>query len=124
MAAYAGNVTRSEKVWEEFDLAAFTCPSGQVARDRAAHGVPVWQSRYFGDWKNLRLYPTSGAYHSSELPILFGTAEKVSKIPDSAREQDFSRYMASAWVAFASDPQNGLTHFGWPRYNPRGEYCT
>ena len=29
--------------------------------------------------------------------------------------------MASAWVAFAGDPHNGLTRFGWPQYNPLGK---
>jgi hypothetical protein len=32
-----------------FNQAAFTCPSGAAAADRAAHGVPTWQSCYFGD---------------------------------------------------------------------------
>jgi hypothetical protein len=26
--------------------------------------------------------------------------------------------MQSGWVAFARDPQKGLSDFGWPMYNP------
>lgn len=50
--------------------------------------------------------------------MVFGTAEKVSGIPNSDLENQFAKYMASAWVAFASDPEKGLTKFGWPQYNP------
>ncbi|KAJ5091789.1 Carboxylesterase type B [Penicillium alfredii] len=118
ISAYAANITLSEKAWDRFNLAAFTCPSGAAARDRVAHGVPTWQSRYFGDWDNLRLHPHSGAYHGVDLPMVFGTAKQVSGIANNERENDLSHYMASAWVAFAGDPKEGLSKFGWPRYNP------
>lgn len=121
VTSYTENETLSDKAWESFDLAAFTCPSGQAARDRNAHGVPAWQSRYFGDWDNLRLYPTSGAYHASDIPMIFNTQEAVSGIPNSKREDKVGSYMASAWAAFAHDPKDGLTKFGWPRYGSEGK---
>ncbi|GES60367.1 carboxylesterase, type B [Aspergillus terreus] len=116
--AFSGNISLSDRQWNQFNLAAFTCPTGAEAKNRAVNGVPTWQSRYFGDWDNLRLYPTSGTYHGVDLPMVFGTAQSVSGLPNSPKEDEFAKYMASAWVAFASDPQNGLTEFGWPRYHP------
>ncbi|KAJ5238356.1 hypothetical protein N7468_002975 [Penicillium chermesinum] len=116
VTSYAENVTLSDHAWNEFQKAAFDCPSGRAARDRTAHGIPAWQSRYFGDWDNLRLYPTSGAYHASDLGMVFGTAAGISGIPNSAQENKVSSYMASAWAAFAHDPKEGLTNFGWPQY--------
>ncbi|KAJ5537231.1 Carboxylesterase type B [Penicillium frequentans] len=121
LVAYASNITVSDRSWNDFNLAAFTCPSGETVRYRTAHGVPAWQARYFGDWDNLRLYPGSGTYHGSDLPVLFGNTETVSGIPDSEAGKEFSRYMASAWVAFSSDPEHGLEKFGWPKYNPHGK---
>lgn len=56
--------------------------------------------------------------------MIFGTGELVSGTPNSERENEFARYMASAWVAFASDPKEGLTKFGWPQYNPDSEFST
>ncbi|KAE8319099.1 Alpha/Beta hydrolase protein [Aspergillus transmontanensis] len=121
VSAYAANISHPDPVWNLFNQAAFTCPSGQTAAHRAAAGVPTWQSRYFGDWDNLRLYPSSGAYHGIDLPMVFGTASKISEIADSEKEREFARYMASAWVAFAADPVDGLSRFGWPRYDENEE---
>ncbi|GMG10462.1 unnamed protein product [Aspergillus oryzae var. brunneus] len=122
VSAYAANISHPDPVWNLFNQAAFTCPSGQTAAHRTAAGVPTWQSRYFGDWDNLRLYPFSGAYHGIDLPMVFGTASKISGIADSEKEREFARYMASAWVAFAADPADGLSRFGWPRYDENGEF--
>ncbi|KAE8359425.1 Alpha/Beta hydrolase protein [Aspergillus caelatus] len=121
VSAYAANISHPDPVWNLFNQAAFTCPSGQTAAHRAAVGVPTWQSRYFGDWDNLRLYPSSGAYHGIDLPMVFGTASKISGIADSETEREFARYMASAWAAFARDPVAGLSRFGWPRYDENEE---
>ncbi|GAB1204082.1 hypothetical protein APSETT445_002731 [Aspergillus pseudonomiae] len=123
VSAYAANISHPDPVWDLFNQAAFTCPTGQTAAHRAAAGVPVWQSRYFGDWENLRLYASSGAYHGIDLPMVFGTASKISGIADSKTEREFARYMASAWAAFAGDPVHGLSRFGWPRYD-ESEYTT
>ncbi|KAJ5256911.1 Carboxylesterase type B [Penicillium angulare] len=120
--AYSLNITISDAAWDEFNLAAFTCPSGQVVRDRVSHGVPAWQSRYFGDWDNMRLYPGSGAYHVSDVAMILGNTARISGLPDNQTEIEISRYMASAWVAFASDPYDGLEKFGWPKYNASGEF--
>ncbi|CAG8935874.1 unnamed protein product [Penicillium salamii] len=119
LSAYNANISLSDEAWHNFNDAAFTCPSGASARYRFANNVPVWQSHYFGDWDNLRLYPASGAYHGADLPMVFGTAEQVSGLPNSDREDELSQYISSAWVAFATDPTDGLTQFGWPKYDPK-----
>ncbi|KAH8422568.1 uncharacterized protein LDX57_000321 [Aspergillus melleus] len=117
--AFAASLTLTDEDWNQFNLAAFTCPSDQAAKDRAANGVAVWHSRYFGDWDNMRLYPTSGAYHGVDIPMVFGNSADISAVSASKVEQEFSQYMASAWVAFARDPQKGLTKFGWPQYDAK-----
>ncbi|KAF9889911.1 hypothetical protein FE257_006783 [Aspergillus nanangensis] len=120
VSAFGANVSLTDHQWDQFNLAAFTCPTGATARSRAAHGVPTWQLRYFGDWDTLRLYPTSGAYHGVDLPMVFGTASKVSGLPSERKEERFAKYMAAAWVAFARDPEEGLARFGWPKFTPDG----
>ncbi|KAJ5214060.1 hypothetical protein N7449_001229 [Penicillium cf. viridicatum] len=97
--AFNANISLSDSAWQIFNDAAFTCPSGASARYRVHNGVLVWQSHYFGDWDNLRLYPNSGSYHGADLRMVFGAGEQVGGILNSDRENEFSRYMASAWVA-------------------------
>ncbi|KAK5013810.1 hypothetical protein LTR39_003470, partial [Cryomyces antarcticus] len=118
ISAYAAkkNLTASE--WDLFNLAGFTCPTGTEAANRARYNVPVWRYRYLGTWPNLQLYPTSGAYHGSELEMVFGTAEDVSGLPNTATENAVSRYTMKAWATFAAAPAHGLSGLGWPLYEP------
>jgi len=68
--------------------------------------------------------PDSGAWHSSELPLVFGNYPNATGgVPAStAAELSIGDYMRGAWAAFAKDPVNGLTSYqgGWPMYNPAG----
>jgi carboxylesterase type B len=112
--------------WSIFNLEAFTCATSQTASFRVKAGVQTWRYRYFGDWDNLRLYdccPGSGAYHGSDLEIVFGTAEDVSGIANGAREERVSMLMRRAWAAFAKDSSAGLNKLGWPAYNPKKGMC-
>lgn len=118
LAAWATNKTLRNAQWDNFNLAGFTCPTGTETANRAKYNVPTWRYRYFGDWHNLRLYPGSRAYHGTEITMIFGTAEDVSGIPNSAAETEVSRYMMKAWASFARDPARGLEEIGWPKYEP------
>jgi cholinesterase len=86
-----------------------------------ANNVPTWVYRYFGDWANTRLYPSSGAYHGTELQMLFGNSEDVSGISPSDSQVQLTKVMQNAWLAFANDPVNGLSEFGWPQFEPEKE---
>lgn len=53
--------------------------------------------------------------------MIFGNSGAVSGIPPSQAEVQLSRLMQRAWAAFADDPKQGLSRFGWPKYDPQGE---
>jgi len=121
IAAYAQGNILTDAQWDKFNLEDFTCPTATEATNRAKFGVPMWRFRYFGDWDNLRLYPTSGAYHGSDLEMIFGASEDVSGLPESVPERLLQAVMMHAWAAFADDPTAGLEHkIGWPKYDPNG----
>lgn len=106
------------KQGDDFLLSSFTCPNLFEAEWRRHYDVPVWQYRYFGHWDNLRLYNGSGAYHGTDLEMVFGNDDVVSGIPSSEAEDEMTRLMQHAWAMFADDPAEGLHRLGWPEYDP------
>lgn len=102
---------------------AFTCPAGYSAAARSRLGVPTWRYRYMGIWENTALAPGMGAYHSSEIPLVFGATELKPNASSNTEEEDkLSGIMRHAWAEFAKDPQEGLKKLGWPAYNPSSKF--
>jgi cholinesterase len=75
--------------------------------------------RYHGDFPNQEISPKAGAYHSSEIPLLFGTSADTGK--DTPSEAQLAKNMRHAWAEFAKDPVSGLLKLGWPLYDQNGK---
>ncbi|KAF4556549.1 Carboxylesterase-like protein 17 [Elsinoe fawcettii] len=122
VSACNANRTLAPEAWDLFNQRAFTCPTQYAVDARVKQGTPTWRYRYMPDWENLRLYPaqgdypSSGAYHGSELSLLFGTTRDVTGQEDVVEEAELGRYIMGAWAAFGRDPERGLEGYGWPRY--------
>jgi cholinesterase len=114
--AQGRNVTEQQK--SQFLLESFVCPVSYEAAQRVKAKVPTWVYRYFGDWDNTRLYPTSGAYHGTELDMILGGSEDASGLPATQAQKDTSKLFMRAVAAFANDPEKGLTKdLGWPQFD-------
>jgi carboxylesterase type B len=120
----------SDAYWEYFNLNGFVCPAGARANVSVANGVPTWRYRWFGEFPNtiITTVPDSGAWHASELPILFNNRPVGPDLPaNTTAEAAIGSYFRGAWAAFAKDPVNGLKSYsggngtGWPTYNPGGD---
>lgn len=105
----------TEDLWKYFDLQEFTCPCSDRANSSLAANVPTWRYRYMGVFPNLAITPDAGAWHGAEVPIILNT---LPPGPVSQEEIDVGNYMRGGWVAFARDPKDGLTKYGWPQYDP------
>ncbi|KZT60898.1 alpha/beta-hydrolase [Calocera cornea HHB12733] len=94
------------------------CPAEQEAGDRVSAGVPTWRYIFEGVYPDLTdNNPNLRAYHSSEIPLVFGTYnDSTFPYGPTSSEIALSSWMQGAWVAFAQDPVNGLTNYGWPSY--------
>lgn len=114
--AQGRNVTTLQT--DQFLLESFVCPHSYEARQRVKANVPTWVYRYFGDWENTRLYPTSGAYHGTELHMILGGSQDASGLPATEAQVKTSRLFQRAVAAFADNPRTGLTGLGWPQFNP------
>ncbi|KAE9401825.1 alpha/beta-hydrolase [Gymnopus androsaceus JB14] len=104
-----------------------SCPTAETTAFRAAAGSTVFRYEYQAIFPNMSPFPQLRAYHTSEIPLVFGTYN-VSReslattqtgipVPSTNTEIALSKAMQRAWVAFAQDPQNGLPSIGWPVYN-------
>ncbi|KAK8029328.1 hypothetical protein PG991_006384 [Apiospora marii] len=118
ISAYGRGINVTKAQGNEFLLTSFTCPNYAQALSRRVAGVPVWQYRYFGDWDNTRLYPTSGAYHGVDMHMVFGNSEAVAGIPPPLSQKKTTALMQHLWAQFAADPVDGLSRAGWPRFEP------
>ena len=118
IAAAAGQ-GYTDSFWDYVEEQVFTCPVSAALRRRVPNSIPSWRYFYGGNYPNLVL-PTSNltqAWHTAELPIIFGTAAEVTGVDDIPEETEIGDYMRHAWATFASDPANGLTSLGWPAYS-------
>ncbi|KAF8602062.1 alpha/beta-hydrolase [Ceratobasidium sp. AG-I] len=101
-----------------FTSAIIQCPVSREAKLRIDGGLPTWRYRYSGIYSNLSPWSFIRTYHTSDVPMWLGSINVVpglkENVTDAQRKQ--SDYMEEALVAFANDPQQGLTKFGWPKY--------
>ncbi|KAF9562978.1 carboxylesterase [Agrocybe pediades] len=94
-----------------------TCAAGAAAVFRINVNVPTWRYQYQAIFPGVSTRQDLRAFHSSEIQMVFGTFSISSPNPSSTQIA-LSRYVQSAWVAFARNPTQGLIDFGWPLYNP------
>lgn len=101
---------------------AFTCGAGNPPRAHRNYTRKAWRFEYAGDFPNLNIsVQGGGSYHSSEVPLIFGTSELSFKGPDTEEQKKLGRQMRTAWTAFAKDPEQGLEKLGWPLYDNKSE---
>ncbi|KAH0589965.1 hypothetical protein H2248_000148 [Termitomyces sp. 'cryptogamus'] len=91
----------------------FTCPAANTARNAFNAHVHTWRYQYQGVFPDISTRPELRAYHTAEIPLVFGTMTAPTNI-----EVALSKFIQSAWVAFARDPVQGLVNIGWPEYSP------
>ncbi|GJC85873.1 cholinesterase [Colletotrichum liriopes] len=120
-----GAPSLNETYWFGFNLVAYTCPAARRAARAVSAGHPTWRYRYFGDFPNMAVTttPPSGAWHASELPVLFDTVPQTA-IESTSQEIAVGKYMRGAWAAFAKDTTSGLLNYNchgtWPTYRIEG----
>ncbi|KAI5272266.1 acetylcholinesterase [Aureobasidium subglaciale] len=101
-------------------LTTFFCPATESIRLRQQTNLPTYRYVYSGNFSNIAPSGWLGAYHSSELPMLFGTYDNFRGV-GPALEGETSRAMQDAWVAFTSGGMSGIESSGWQEYEVLGE---
>ena len=112
--ATAGLTTGQQIISQIVTDSTFRCTSGFVANFTSTLlGVPVWQYLFnasvpSNQWEE---YPDLGVYHSSELPLLFGTYPREDSTETEAK---LSRSMQKQFADFVKDPEKGPGWSQWP----------
>ena len=101
---------------EAFGDGGFVCPARRTARALANAGRATWL--YHFNHAPAALLPDLGAYHSSELPFVFGNAGPISPMSPTAEEAPLVATMQGYWgrMAATGDP-NGGGAASWPAYD-------
>lgn len=92
---------------------AFTCSTQTLSSAIQLSGRSIWRYRYEGDFPNLQLFPNAGAYHTSEIPSVWGTYPLDNQFGAVTQDQiALSKYMQGVWSDFAKNPSAGAP---WPK---------
>lgn len=91
------------------------CPAVQNTKNRYAVNATTFRYLYAGNFSNISPRWWEGAYHSADLPLVFGTYG-IARGNGTEFEKQVSEKMQDYWVAFAEDPVNGLPKLGWNSY--------
>lgn len=86
------------------------CPVAAEVKNRNSVGLPTYRYQYGGNFSNISPLPWFGAYHSSELPLLFGTHYEY-RSPSTNFEWEVSHAMEALWLSFAEDATRGPVRF-------------
>lgn len=86
------------------------------AKTRESLNLTSYRMVYSGNFSNISPKPWMGAYHSSELPLLFGTYGDF-RGNGTEFQKETSEAMQDFYLAFVKDPENGLEEAGWPKYS-------
>ncbi|GKT48724.1 cocaine esterase [Colletotrichum spaethianum] len=79
----------------------------------ASNGYTAYRYRYDASFPSTSIFANSGAYHTSEIPSVFGTYPEYNKFGSATQQQiKLSSYMQGVWGGFAKKPTGGV---GWPK---------
>ncbi|MDO7086382.1 carboxylesterase family protein [Pseudocolwellia sp. AS88] len=131
MNAYQPHLIRGNKNTRDIDLAllgsmihgdiAFVEPSRYVARKLAENSQPVWLYRFSYVPTHL-VNKVKGAYHATEIPFVFNTANQQYGTYFTAQDQKVADIMHNYWVNFAkSGKPTAINQPVWQSYNQQSE---
>ncbi|KAJ4417865.1 hypothetical protein N0V82_005922 [Gnomoniopsis sp. IMI 355080] len=103
----------------EYSYEYFWCPTAVTTLERLANNRTTHRWFYSGNFTNISPKYWDGAYHESELPMLFGTHMDF-RGNSTEFEYELSYVMQDAYAAFVKDPEHGLDAIGWPAYQGLG----
>lgn len=108
LEAYSADLDNPYAFFTRYDGdTSFQCPLAAFTNLLVDSNYAAWRYFYNATFPNLNIFPGSGVYHYSEVPIVFGTFPTPNA---THTERELSAYMQKTWADFAKDPHAGA---GW-----------
>ncbi|KAM7186119.1 lipase 1 [Naviculisporaceae sp. PSN 640] len=100
-------------------VGVFVCLSSNSTVVRQKLNITTYRYEYSGNFSSVTPLWWMGAYHASDIPMVFGTYEgRFDKVDGYQRQ--VAEQMQDWVVEFMKDPENGLRKKGWLAYGDEG----
>lgn len=109
-ATYPRNATENELKSGVVTDYLYTCLTSTIANTLNSAGLKVWRYFFNASFPNNRPFPSAGAWHTSEINLVFGTYPRNNQT--TVQQIMLSKHMQQSWADFAKNPQGGP---GWAR---------
>ncbi|KAK1750904.1 lipase 1 [Echria macrotheca] len=105
----------------------FVCLASNTTANRGRQGLTTYRYEYAGNFSSVTPLAWMGAYHASDIPMVFGTyavqtPARMFNVMDAV--SDYQRKVAETMqdhvLAFMEDPENGLRNRGWAAHDDNG----
>jgi carboxylesterase 2 len=91
----------------------FTCTTSTLSTYLALNGYATYRYRYDASFPTTSIFANAGAYHTSEIPEVFGTYPLSNQFGTATQQQiQLSGFMQNVWANFAKNADAGV---GWPK---------
>jgi len=108
-------------------VSVFVCLASNTTVLRGKRGLTTYRYEYAGNFSSVTPLGWMGAYHASDIPMVFGTYDRPTPGRIAAAVgsvTSFERKVAEAMqdhvLAFMEDPEDGLRNRGWPAHDDNG----
>ncbi|KAK4191047.1 Alpha/Beta hydrolase protein [Podospora australis] len=95
-------------------VGVFVCLASNTTVSRQKNSLTTYRYEYAGNFSSITPLSWMGAYHASDVPMIFGTYARKQGVTDLQRK--VAETMQDYILAFLEDPENGLKKKGWLPY--------
>jgi acetylcholinesterase len=95
----------------------FWGPAQHTSLNRHAASCTTYRFIYDGNFPNISIRPWQRAFHSSDLPLIFGTSHLSNHGPPTDYQKRTAEAMQDAYLIFCEDPEYGLEKIGWKAWD-------
>ncbi|KAK4221845.1 lipase 1 [Podospora fimiseda] len=99
---------------DQATVGVFVCLASNTTQSRERKGLTTYRYEYSGNFSSLTPMGWMGAYHASDVPMIFGTYQRKEGVTEYQKK--VAERMQDYVLEFMKDSENGLRGMGWLPY--------